>query len=462
MGNPFQNGRSSVLEPTSRDPQTSALEKGYVESSSGVDSLGESSVLTRILHRPAITALILGVVGLLFFLAGIGNPARMYYDESLYVSEAKAFLLKAPDPNTRIHNLARPPLGKMLLAIGMKAGGDNAFGWRVASAVSGALTLVGVYVWTLLLLRDSRAAFFAAGLTLFNNFLFVMSRVGMMDAFLVVFLIWSLVAYTGAIALDLSVGTRRVLFGCAGVLMGLAGACKWNAIDTLAVLVLVSFALFWVARRSPADSIPSLSRHARNIQQIGLPTLLLGLVVAPIASYTLTYWPLCRILDRPFSIHELVAMHRYMWYLSTTWVTNRAIISAWYTWPLSTSPQRALSYLLANPVVAWGGLAALVFCLKRFWKTVALPEGLVLLLFAANFFQWAVTPEKGLLYYYYYPAVMILGVAIAVALRSLPRSIFGVRVSLVILVVAAAVFLWCYPRMAHLESPWDCALGCWS
>jgi len=22
----------------------------------------------------------------------------------------------------------------------------------------------------------------------------------------------------------------------------------------------------------------------------------------------------------------------------------------------------------------------------------------------------------------------------------------------------AAVFLWCYPRMAHLESPWDCTL----
>jgi len=117
---------------------------------------------------------------------------------------------------------------------------------------------------------------------------------------------------------------------------------------------------------------------------------------------------------------------------------------------------------VGNPVVAWGGLAALVFCLRRIWKTVDLPEGLVVLLFAANFFQWAVTPEKGLLYYYYYPAVMILGVAIAVALRSLPRTNFRVRVSLIVLVIAAAVFLWCYPRMAHLEAPWDCALGCWN
>jgi dolichyl-phosphate-mannose-protein mannosyltransferase len=435
-----------------------------MESSSGSNPSRESSALPGILHRPAITALILGVVGLVFILAGIGRPAKMHYDENLFVPEAKIFLLGAPDPNPVIlnHFLAKPPLGKMILAISMKAAGDNPFGWRVAAALCGALTLVAVYLWTLLLLRDSRLAFFAAGLTLFNNFLFVMSRVGMMDAFMMVFMMWSLVAYTAAIALDLGVGRRRFLFICSGVLIGLAGACKWNAIDTLAVLFLVSFALLWVAHRSPADSISSLSRHAHNIQQIGVLTLLLGLVVAPITSYILTYWPLCRILHRPFSVSELVAMHRYSWYICTTWVSNPFTTSAWYTWPLKTSPHRALSYLVGNPVVTWGGLVALSLCLWRFWKTVALPEGLVLLLFAANFLQWAVTPEKGLFYYYYYPAVMILGVAIALALRSLPPRIFGVRVSLVVLVAAAVVFLWCYPRMAHLDTPWDCALGCWS
>ena len=53
-------------------------------------------------------------------------------------------------------------------------------------------------------------------------------------------------------------------------------------------------------------------------------------------------------------------------------------------------------------------------------------------------------------------------VAIAVTLKSLPRSIFGVRVTLILLLIAAAIFVWCYPRMAYLGPPWDCALGCWS
>jgi dolichyl-phosphate-mannose--protein O-mannosyl transferase len=436
--------------------------QGAAESSSGSNPSKDGSTLKRIVHRPAITALIFAVVSLLLLLAGIGRPAKMNYDENFYVPESKTFLLKVMDENTRSHNLAKPPLGKMIMALGMKAAGDNPLGWRIAGAVCGALSVAAVYLWALLLLGDSRLASFAAGVTLFNNFLFVMSRIGMMDAFLVFFLMWSLVAYTAAIVLDIGVRSRRFLFICSGVLMGLAGACKWNAIDTLAALFLVSFALLWVARRAPANAIPSLSRSAHSIQQIGVLTLVAGLVIAPITSYCLTYWPLCRILHRPFSVSELVAMHRYSWYICTTWVSNPFTTSAWYNWPLKMSPHRVFSYLVGNPVVTWGGVAALMFCLWRFWKTFALPEGLVLLLFAANFLQWVVTPEKGLYYYYYYPAVMVLGVAIAVALRNLPPTIFGVRVNLVVMVAAACVFLWCYPRMAYLPTPWDCALGCWN
>jgi len=48
--------------------------------------------------------------------------------------------------------------------------------------------------------------------------------------------------------------------------------------------------------------------------------------------------------------------------------------------------------------ITWAGLLALVLCLRRFWEAISLPEGLVLLLFAANFLQWTVTPQSGLYY----------------------------------------------------------------
>jgi len=400
--------------------------------------------------------LALGIVALTLFMAGIDRPATLVYDELSYVSSAKAFLAGAPNPNPE-----HPPLAKLLIAAGIEAVGDNPVGWRAASAVCGALTLVAVFLWAYLLLRNYALALTAAGLTLFNNFLFVMSRVAMLDVFLEMFLILGLVAFSAALELNLTVAKRRILLCLAGVMWGLAGACKWSAVDTLVVAVAVSAALFWMANRSALNWDECIPRYGRNLQQIGILPIILCLIVAPVIAYGLAFWPLCRSLHRPFGIRELLAMNLFMWRFQTTVQANRAIISAWYTWPFQTAPQRALSYLLGNFVVMWGGLLALAFCAWRFFKSLASREGLVLLLYAANLLQWAFTPHKGMYYYYYTSAAMFLGVAIALVLNQLPPRIFCVRVGLILLLAAATMFLWCYPRMAQLEPPWDCALGCW-
>jgi uncharacterized membrane protein YhiD involved in acid resistance len=73
-----------------------------------------------------------------------------------------------------------------------------------------------------------------------------------------------------------------------------------------------------------------------------------------------------------------------------------------------------------------------------------------------------VIPQQWTVYYYYYPPAMFLGVSIAIALsRTQKQRIFGVRIGLVILLAAGVFFMYCYPRMAHLEAPYDCMFGCW-
>lgn len=459
MWNRLGNGRTPFLARQARFSLSSGVQALPVGLGSANASSVDVSASTRIYSRPLAIAIAFALVGLALLLFGIETPAWMFYDEGYFVPEARVFIQGVPNAHAAIQE--KPPLGKFLLSIGIRAAGDNALGWRVASAVCGALALVAIFLWTYLLLQDVRLACFAAGLTLFNNFWFVMSRIGMMDAFLMIFLTWSLVAFTASLVLDVSVARRRLLFCTSGVLIGLGGACKWNAVDTLAVLFLVTFALRWIAGHPIACADSYLTSCADKIRQIGVPVLLLGLIVAPIASYSLAYWPLCKAIHRPFNVRELVEMHMSIWHFNSTTISNRTITSSWYSWPFNLNPQRALSYLVGNPVVTWGGLAAMAVCLRRFWKAVTFQEGLVFLLFAANYLQWAVTPEKGIFYYYYYPSVTILGVTIAVALRSLPTRVFGVRISLLLLIAAAAYFLRCYPQMAHLEAPWDCAFGCW-
>jgi dolichyl-phosphate-mannose--protein O-mannosyl transferase len=401
--------------------------------------------------RTWITTGVLAIASLTFFLAGVNNPRQTYYDESQYVSSAQAFLTSAPNPNPEA-----PPLGKLLIATAMRAFGNNSFSWRATGALFGALTLVGTFLWAYVLLQDYALALTAAMLTLLNNFLFVMSRIAMMDVFLVAFLIWGLLGFTAVLALD-DLGTikRRALLIFSGAMFGFACACKWNGVDTLAIVLVLS-GFLWIGPTSANQEIATYQKHLR---ETGIAWLALSMLVVPVIAYCFTYWPLCRSLHLPFDVSELIAMNLYIWRFHRAVQGNAPIMSAWYSWPLQVAPQRSLSYLVGNWFIMWAGLLALCVCARRFVSR--LPETLVILLYAGNLLQWAVTPQRCLYYYYYFPAAMFLGLAIPVALRQFPKRRSGVHVSFMTILPAACVFLFCFAHMAHLGPPFDSALGYW-
>jgi dolichyl-phosphate-mannose-protein mannosyltransferase len=394
-------------------------------------------------NRVTFTGLAIGVLSLSFLLLGIGRPSVPIFDEYSYVTGARSFLNW-----TQYTNPEHPPLAKMLIAAAMKAAGDSPFGWRLAGAVCGALTLMAIFFWTYLLLGDYRLALTAAALTLFNNFLFVMSRVAMLDVFYFAFVMWGVLAFTASILLDLSIVKRRVLLLTTGLMFGLGTACKWNAVVTLAAVALVAVVLY--------------ARNTRYLRQVGTPTLILALVIFPIVAYSLAFWPLCRRFHLPFTVGELLSLNAFIWRYHVNCPGNPALDSRWYHWLFRSTPERGLSYLMGNFVVVWGGLLALLICAWRFCRSLALPEGLVTMFYAVNLLQWVVIPQQRTVYYYYYPSAMFLGVAIAIAIsRTQTQRIFGVRISLIILLAATIFFIYCYPRMAALDAPYDCMFGCW-
>ncbi|MGB8833019.1 MAG: phospholipid carrier-dependent glycosyltransferase [Candidatus Sulfotelmatobacter sp.] len=394
-------------------------------------------------NRIAVTSILIGLLSLLFFLAGIGTPPYTFFDEPLYVDGARSFLAGTQDLNPE-----HPPLAKMLMAGAMKVAGDNPTGWRLAGAICGALTLVAVFLWTYLLLDDYALALFAAALTLLNNFLFVMARVAMLDVFYFAFVLWAILAFTASILMDLTLARRRIFFCTSGMLFGLGVACKWNAVVTLAAVGVLAVVLF--------------VGGTHHVRQIGLPTLALGLIAIPIVSYGVIDCILCRRFHLPVKASTIVSINAYIWRYHRDCPGNPALDSRWYQWLFRTSPQRSLSYLMGNFVVVWGGFFALLLCVWKFCKSPALPEGAVILFYAVNLLQWALIPQQRTVYYYYYPPAMFLSVAIAVALsRIRTQHILGVRLTLLIVLAAAAFFAYCYPQMMHFEAPYDCMFGCW-
>lgn len=160
--------------------------------------------------RVTLTCLVLACVSFGLFVFRIGNPPIYVIDECYYVPAAKSFLAGNSDGAPQ-----HPPLGKMIIAAGIRVAGDHPAGWRVASAFFGSITLVAVTLWTYLLVEDLGLAMFAAILTLFNNFLYVMARVAMLDVFYFAFVMLGVLAFTRvARGQELSLLTNRALIVC--------------------------------------------------------------------------------------------------------------------------------------------------------------------------------------------------------------------------------------------------------
>lgn len=380
--------------------------------------------------------LMFGVVALTLFTARLGTPQSYIFDEPSYVSSARALLNGSADTNS-IH----PPLGKLLIAISMKAFGDNPIGWRFSSALAGAITVMGMFYLALLLVDNVSLASLAATLTLLNNFTFVLARVAMLEVFVIAFAVTGTAAWLAALK-----GIRpRQMLALAGALLGCAVAVKWSAVVILGVLVLITLILGVYGR---------LCAHWLYIS--------FSLGFLPLLAYYLSFWPLCHSQRVTLSISEVVSRAKFMLQFHRHFGGNPAIVSYWYQWVFRTEPQRALSYLVGNWAVCWLGILALLFCTYRFLLKPTLAEGVVVALFSASLFQWAIIGRAYTYYYYYSISATFLCLALPTALRQTPSyHVLGMRVSLFGVVSAALIFLYCFPQMAHLGAPYDTILGYW-
>jgi dolichyl-phosphate-mannose--protein O-mannosyl transferase len=253
------------------------------------------------------TALLLAVTGVAAVLrfVGLGSPADLVFDEIFYAQNACLLVAGADvcgvaEPLSNAH----PPLGQWLIAAGIALFGYDPFGWRVASAVAGTLTVALAFVLARLVLRGANAraaamgAAVAAGLLAIDVQHLVMSRIAMLDVFLALFVVAAFLA----IGLDLVSAPRpsrrgigQWLFGrpwrlAAGVLIGCAVAVKWSGVYSALGVILLVVGWEIVGRRIDVSGVPrgwwSAFRAAFRAEALRT-AVLLGVV--PVLVYLVTY-----------------------------------------------------------------------------------------------------------------------------------------------------------------------------
>ncbi|WP_318245088.1 dolichyl-phosphate-mannose--protein mannosyltransferase [Brevibacterium gallinarum] len=169
--------------------------------------------------------LLLGVIAALMRFYRLGFPGRLIFDETYYVKDAytlsKAGYEKAwpdePNPQFEAGNtsivldepsyVVHPPLGKWILSLGIDMfGADSSFGWRFSAALVGALSVAVLTYFAIRLFRSVWIGGLAGLLMTVDGEHFVHSRTGLLDLFLMFFV---LLAF-GFLVLDREQTNRRL------------------------------------------------------------------------------------------------------------------------------------------------------------------------------------------------------------------------------------------------------------
>lgn len=366
----------------------------------------------------------------------LGRPDALVFDEVYYVDGARDFLANGVElDNAKPEFVVHPPVGKWMIAAGIKVFGDNPFGWRASAALVGTLSILLVF----LIARHLFSSFFISisttALMALDGLHLVMSRTALLDIFLSFFIL-----------LTFYLLLKNQLWW-AGVVMGLALATKWSAVYVLAALGLYLL----ISKR----------QYLVTVAQFALTPLLVYL--ASWSGWFLSNqgWdrnsgsnPLFSLINYHREILEfhtgLTTDHSYQ-ASAWNWLFLGRPTSFFYETPKGCGADSCSQEVLAigTPFLWWAGLISLFVALGYFIYRREKSIGLILLFLLASYIPWLAFPERTTFYFYaiaFQPfLILCIGYVLSKALENERTRSFRSAIASGALAVIALCFGYFFP-----------------
>ena len=332
----------------------------------------------------------------------------MYFDE-IYHARTAYEHLHGIWPYETTH----PPLGKLLIALGIARFGMTPFGWRFSGALFGVLMLPAFYI--LLKRLFGKTGLAACGTCLFAvDFMhYTQSRIATIDTYAVFFLILMYGCMAVFLDTDLKTATLRQiclpLFFC-GVSFGLGAAAKWTALyGGLGLAFLFFYRLFRTANQTPKAERPALLRRYRAL----ILWCCLFFLIIPACLYSAAYLPVFTVTGH--SYREFFSYQAKMYSYHATLDATHTFSSAWYEWPILKRPvwyhitwaentadglTHSIS-ALGNPIIWWGSIATML--LSAVWGLLYRDRRAAFLWvgYLSVYLPWVGVTRIAFLYHYY-------------------------------------------------------------
>ena len=412
-------------------------------------------------------------------LAALDSPERLVLDEFWYArdgcyywrgAEAECGLANLVAPDRDVDRMLadygeltpeHPPLGKLLIGAPVKAFGFSPRPWRLAAALAGVLMVALLFLFVKRALGSTTAAAGASLLLAIDYPHFIHSRLGMLDIFVGLF---ALAAFYFCLLDHAQTESRaagtRSHYGwrlAAGLAAGAATASKLSgAAVVLGVLGLVIASEATVRRRRG----PPWERLGASAASI-----FLLLLVVPLGVYLATY---AGRLDG-----SLLALPWDEGAWPRSWVERQADMvqlqadkpsspaSRWslpmteppLPYVLEPSGENVRELLLfGNPLLWWGGFAAVALAALR-WRKDGFTAGVIVVGFFSAFAGWLfLTVTRSPVHLYHaVPVIPFLYLALAYLFEKVAAFRVGRVTSIVVFAVSIGAFAFYLPILTASE-----------
>lgn len=286
------------------------------------------------------------------------------FDEIYYARTAYEFM-----NGLTPYEITHPPLGKLLMCLGITVFGLTPFGWRIVCAVFGIAMVPLMYIFARKLFGKGNVALCTTGIFCFEFMHLTLSRIATLDIIIAFFVLGMFCFMYMSIA-ELRKNGFHVRAAGYLLLCGSFSACavatKWTGFYALAGIAVLFLGYFF-------SEYHSKEKILGNLKSI-LPlagVCVLAFVVLPVCVYFLSYIPYTWSENEKNFVEITIGNFQYMINYHKDKVFNHPYSSEWYEWiwmkrPLLDAVDRtsAHSYstvaTFGNPVVWWGGIAALL------------------------------------------------------------------------------------------------------
>ena len=328
------------------------------------------------------------------------------------------------------YEVTHPPLGKLIMSIGIRLFGMTPFGWRFMGTLFGVGMLPLLYVFLKNLFGRTSIAVCGTILLAADFMHLTQTRLATIDTyafFFILLMYWFMYRWL-ALPAGSSFKTCALPLFLSGLFWGIGAASKWTVIYGCTGLVVLYFiGLYQKVRDWPAEQP---GRVKWVFQILGFSVLVFAVI--PAAIYTLSYLPYA-MAEGDTSLTGLIGAmwenQKYMLSYHSGVTDSHPYSSRWYQWLFDIRP--ILYYMdndvagyttrfaaFVNPVVCWGGLLAVASCAVQAVRRRCARALFIFIGYLAQLVPWFFIGRITFAYHYF-PSVLFLVLALCYVFHTL-------------------------------------------